>query len=835
MPDRLVGWLLYFGSVLILLAWAPCAVAAGGWTPPPIRLCEVGLWLDTRLTVPPTTEERRAIIAAHDRYWAAYRALDEGAIQAFTGANQSLWREPKEWPARRRATFALVDRMAQLDNSLFDAIEAALPEGRRAEFATARQARAIDRTLDTGALLGPGTLDLHIADIARRMQTLTPEERIAIEPSLRDHEARIAAIARDLLLTLRRAHDTADQRLAQRVEQGEPVLEAKVVVLTEVEAETPEWTALRRKLRAAVAACRADLNGMVSFEANRELAYRLYGRFADDSSLKADSIEPRLRVAVRRARSDEEQAAIMEIYRAWAKEDDAFVERILAQLLAAPAAHEIRVDLEPDFEPRQTIGASAMADLDRLLGASGAAEREKAAKSSDQFDDRLDVLRTTSIAASAERTADSPLLRRVATGSASASGNDGPDWRANWKPRPLDSATVLAWLAEASDDQRLIVSTAIQDGTARWRDAIAPQFAAVDAATRAMSERLRQRGAALPPDEAAYLDVANLTIAALDAAMASDHTTFEDLAAVVDPALARFLTLARCEREVAVYADGETLVGTTFGYEVLPNLPTLLRVATAPKARPAAEAVVLEMIGSLPTLARERRLMRLRFDARHLYATNATRAAQDDLRERERNGLVSPEEAAAETPRLDARREADSANRRADLDELARQGAAWRDTFDRMLERIAASAGEGFSDDDRIALRIAYERSVAPLRFRDLRDPSYLFARARASFKGDPERLRAIDDLEGATKREVDSRFIANIDSFRAHPITLVADWDMRGLRREAFLRADRDQLHTRAVWALRAMVPVDQPALARAMREYDRSCVLAGTSWWDE
>ncbi len=840
MPNRMLRPTHLLIGLLALLGWASLAAAAGHLFPQPIRLCEIGVWLDTRLTASPTAEERQAIIAAHDRYWAEYRTLEERELEPFENAEPQSWRDPKDWADRRRKLFSLADRIAELDAALFAAIEAALPEERRLEFASARQARAIDRTLDTDRLGGSGPSDVRIVEVLRELRTLTPEERTAIEPRLRDYEPRLASLSKERLAAVRRFIDRSQEHVRERVERGEAMSTAYPAGRADAEREMPDWTAPQRKLQAAIAACRKEIAGLVSFEASRELAVRLYAsNLYDPLFTDQFTMDARFRAALRMAPSDDAKGEIEAAYKTWAKADDAFVDELLVALASPASALALLQNPIPQQERRKAIADPALTSLHTILGPEVGSKLWEATYRTDQFAERLEALAKTSIEESMQRTGESALLRHVASNGTSANEDNANRWRMDWKPRPLDEDLVLAWFADATPDERLTAATAIRDAKARWEKETLPALEAIEAKRSAVERegftRYLDPTSGDPPTVADYQALAESMIVALDAVVAADRATFDDLAAVFGEARSRPLALARAERELAIWADGETLLSVPYGYEVLPNLPTLLRTSTPALVRPAAEAAVLESVDELRTVARERRVARLRSDAHADWSRGREFGLQQSIQRRLQAGQLTNDDASKEWEAIAAARAEEGARRRVDLEAFAAQAVAWRAVFDRMLERITKAAGDAVADEERASLRIAYERLLSPPRFQDIRDPGYLYARLRRALAADAAATKAIEAREQNARRELDRWLLATLDGYRANPIVLTSDEDRRGMLREGFLRADRAERHTRAAWALRPLVPADQPALARLLREYDLLCVLAGTRWWDE
>lgn len=144
-------------------------------------------------------------------------------------------------------------------------------------------------------------------------------------------------------------------------------------------------------------------------------------------------------------------------------------------------------------------------------------------------------------------------------------------------------------------------------------------------------------------------------------------------------------------------------------------------------------------------------------------------------------------------------------------------------------------AVEPLTEREQLALRIAYERAAFPHRFTDVRRAAPFF-RAAAALPGLPDEKRAaIEVLAAASDERLHRSVLEVIDGFRREPLK-GEDALSRGADvREGNFRFARAELHARAIWALRGLLSPGERAKVRGLNEYDRLCLIAGNSWWQE
>ncbi len=842
--DRIARSLLVFWALVIGIGLSAPAHAQGyaGLLPEPIGLSELGVWLATRVMPPLTDREREEVLRAHDDYRQAYRALADGELEAAavaSGREQAT--DPASRAAARRMVTASTARIAALDEALFDAIAVQFEGDRRLGFETIRHARSIQRLLSTESRFSLGFSPM-MAQLVREPRMLTPEERVAIEPRLRDAEPRFDTLSRQVVESTARFNAALGRRLEVHAAQGISQQEAYELSRAEAESELGDWLLPMRRLIDASNQLRKELEGMISFDAQRELSRRLLSSERHPFHQSGSSFEPSVRAYLRSAKDPAQHADVETIYRRWAKDDEAYIAQTL-ELASDPAkARQLYGELQTYREARDEIARNAEQAVTALLDQAAQEKFYGDGVYADSFDPSMDH--------SGPAPEELPLLRHVASEGLSANSDDQQRYRMDWRPRSMDASAVFAWFGAFTPDERVTIETVVRDAAERWSKEIAPVFEEIDKRWNAIATQLMDADRELrgqpAPELSEFLAHAETRIAALDQAVAFDAAVFDGLAVVLGPADALEVALARCERLVEVWADGESLLSVPWSHELLPNLPRLLRTDTPPAFRAAAEETVLANAANLATICRDRRCTRLRREGEQTWSSYLELVLQKAMQARAKAAEAA---AAAQNPPTVAKPadlvpdESMFLRQKTLLSDLTREcavhTAAWRDVFRSMLDGIDAHTDDhakgGLPDSDRLSLRIAYERAVWPNRFRDIRSPDPLFRAALALDSLDGERRAAVDALQRSSREQLHRWALAALDTLRATPVDPEKPYDERHQRREARFRCDRAEFDARAVWGLRALLTPAERSQVRSLNEYDLLCTRIGNSWWLE
>ncbi|MBL9121547.1 MAG: hypothetical protein JNL80_16695 [Phycisphaerae bacterium] len=848
---RWVGGLL----VLSALAGRPAAALAQGYgalVPEPIRLGEIGTWFETRLDRRVDTGECKKVIAAHAAYWAEYRALAEREFDRLLATEQGAWREPSKLPERARRIAAAVRKIDEIDRALFDAIEAAIPEGDRPAFASARLARSIVRLQSTDRFgLGAEGQSATIVEEILQLRHLPAETLRTIRPALLPHEARIESLLREAQAASERFQDRLAEAAARRVAAGESVVAAYGPARADAVASLGDWTAPHRRLVAAIGACRAEFNRAVDFDVAREFAWTRFGRRNQQSDLFFDTmmVERHFRLALREAKDEASVADLRAAYVQWAKDDDAFIDRVLERLVDPDQAQEILGNTMPIRKERQVIGSKALSRIRSILPDRPSPD--------DRFM-RADIFVRASSADRTDPDSESELLGLVTAEALRGSSATASRWRMNWRPLPLEADAVLAWFEDASDAERATVRHVLADATKRWEETIALPFNELAERQRAaLSQIYGEASKAQLGEEVgeragreAFVAFGEESVALFDRIAAFDQTLFDEVATVLGlqtetesparrTALDVALALARCERALATWADSEELLGVSSSHEVLPNLPTLLRTSVPLEHRARVGAAIAADAQTWIAMARERRVGRARGDVIGDWVRAEAMLRQSELQQRQNAG-DSPEAIQKAWHELTAWRQeqgelGEGASDRAMA--YRTQSTRWRERFTAVLDELTAATEGRFTADQRLAVEIGYERMVAPNRFHEIRDPSGLFRQAEGLVREDEPRRAAVSGLAAESARSIDRWTLDRLAAMRRHDLAQTSDssGDLGAGISELRFRLDRIERHTATTWRLIGLLTPDELNRLPALREYDRLCVLSGMSWWNE
>jgi hypothetical protein len=792
-------------AALVLLGIAPLLAAqtSQGLVADPITLADLRLGIALRSESAFDESRWAAVEAAHDTYLAAVRDLEKGPIDAALpewARCQQLFDPALVRSFLPRAN-AIDAKIAALDATLFDSTLQALGDDSRRAVDGLRQRRAADRAHGFLAAYHRYPFETDAADRVLSARLLSAEARVRIRQLAFDFDRQQAALRRryadawiERVIRIATLHRDApiDGTQPDAQDRYRERFAAEQAAHPEVEDTSRKLVSLRERFV-------ADAVRDLSFDARRETLANLVQRNPWSSPTRDPyGLERRFRAALRLKDLDAETAKeVRTLYETWAAEDERLQREYQKALALTTTGTQEHFDaMNAHREGGMKAGDVAHTTLFKLLGAERfeATERSKSG-ASDPFDD-------------GGRNADLTSLERRAGGGP----DDDPDasTRYRWNVTvPAPSADqYLVWMLTATESERAVVEAVIADREQSWNDAIAPALAQARGALEAV------RGIRWQEPQHDDLESAlGRCVAAYDAADAHAREVAEALRAALPESYADAIAAATLERRLEIQVADESLMGvtTSWEYELLGNVARALRTALSPEAVAALRTDLLREGDLLVAAARARRADVASLALAEVRALAAAKAA-----------------AAAGTP-------VDPERRNDEMLDRERQGVESRrrstDGYRASLARLSAT----LSPDDARALRLAYERDVYPELFFDRRDPTPLAALLQRGLAADDdadERRAAIDEAVAAHAARRANQVFAWIDACRANPVFGREDqYEQANLRRarEFF---DRQELHTRLVFALRRIVTPEEIRTVPALDRYEALVARVPSVW---
>lgn len=810
------GRLLLLALALLLLVLPQSPAAAQGTlnlVPDPIALADLRLGISLRHAEPLAGGDAEArwaeVVDAHDRYLAAMRALRDGSIEAALQARWAaeaggLWANPTALRADLRRRQAVDAEIARLDVALISDIVEALGESVRPAIEAFAARRASERELPRlGVSHRAAIVDMRSADRILESRFPDGEARSRILASARAFDREQAAlirrlveasIARDIRLTERAAAepvDWSDPAAAQAT------LQARLAAERAAHPETEEASSrLLARKRALVEAAVREL----PFDDARELRNRL--RRADPwLNWQVDGAERHFRAALRNERLDERgRAVVREQYEAWARAE----ERLFAELEQAVSASGGGTSAH--FEALQShrsalreLESTTIARLRDSVELVLTEEEQERLFLSDPFEPM-------------EAAGQPQSELELATAASSAGSYRGDRYRMGATIRPPDPALPLSWMEGATADERAVVETIVTDALAEWMADLAQR---VDRIGRTL---IGAREAFLQPTHNPEAFELALAAAMTDLEAADAHAVRMGaaLAAALPPERADALACATLERRLEIWVDDDQLLTfrTDWEWELLGNPPRAARIAAQASSTPSLQAALLAEGEELIAAARARRAAEIEA------GSAAVRIGEPMLQRR-----------ADETPDDARAREARAAELRAAERALIEAIRGSGNRFRAALGRMSA----GLDDETTIRLRVLYERDAYPTLVFDSRKAEPFAVQALALPSLDAERRQALTTLLDEHARVRDRQLLAFIDGMRAKPARdsayPVQVANARLMRR--FF--ERNELHTRLVFALRRLLTEEEAGSIRALDRYELLTSRLTGRWHDD
>ncbi|MDZ4831480.1 MAG: hypothetical protein SGJ09_14935, partial [Phycisphaerae bacterium] len=670
-----------------------------------------------------------------------------------------------------------------------------------------REVRSAERCAATlSRLLSPRDFG-DVAENIRSARLLTSEERQRLEPLLRGYETQRAALAKKRFDQLLRWN----QRLKAEASKAKIDLSttegwtAWRAIAERLEAEGLDHRSAHQRIQDVDLRLVKDVGTIVSFEARREIEQLVF--FAQDSGSwiafwsQSEGIDQKLLLASRlKVIDDPTRGALRALHDRWATIDVKFREELVA--LVDPGEHP-----DPKFEAIQEVLTRRRAAAQEIRDDIAKLVPAKAAQVLFDSEGRVEAFDRATIGAEAVPT--SPLLNRVASGRSGLSGA-ADRYRSDWRPRSIDRALVAAWTPDQTKDESATIDEIIEGAKDRWKDAVAMTISAASALAA---------NAASPSS----IDVATARIKALVAADVADSTTLDDLAAALPESRRSAIVSARLERSLEIWADGETLLGRFSEFDLLPNLVRVVRTSLAPDRRAESLAKLEEQKIELVDAARTRRTAQCRCEV-ELEAIEVERRElrkQIDVRPREEQW--TPADLEAEKVLSDREQSVRTEQHDARLASSKRFRAIFETTL--ML----------LTEEERLAVGIAYEREAYPERFRDIRSATWFFEQAKALSDNEPDRCARIEAAQREFERERNAWQVAALASIRAHPTSTSQQDHIPYNRVQNRWFFDLAERNMRGVLALRRQLTTEGRAKIPGLDEYERICLRLGKSYWND
>lgn len=790
--------LFVVAAVVLLIARTARAQGAEPHLPDPISTIKLHRLLNG--VIGPRDPRWADIEAAHDAYLAELRPQSEGAIERILPALELGYvTDLRTIDDVRR----IVSTIAAADDRLFAAIGAILGDDSGATLVRVRESRTRDRLRSTmghsvGLRVGLGGVSEAV-----RGAVVDPQLLAALDPALRAYEEKATSLMRravdvgleateDGLRAVRDAKlpapDPGDQEGGRRwweeFQQG-------------VAARGARRMELLAELGALDASTAAAILKQLPFHEGRAARLRLERALLGGASdgLQA-SVETIFQVALRSSEVDAEgKAAVLDAYRAWAKEDDAFSDRWIARTLNM--THDDGVALQADRVTRRESNNRWHAKLLNDTPWGRTILDEYVAITDGRYPQEVDPFNEEFLL---ERRPEQTYVHD-----------------ARWRPRPLTAERIdrMADRLRFDDDERAIARSLHADLTERWNEGMAPLVGTVRAAEQAIARIEGNRVRTLPEGIDALVSA---RLAVLEGAAKIDNAFYDDLQAVLGarrlPEDRAEIELSRLSRAMERLGTGDWAMYLHPCVIVRPVDPVAIidRLELSPHERDIARRALLDRGEAIVAAARARAEAQAGLEPVMNEAHSVQFAAQEAA---QRGGATDEERKAAWA-------ESHAAQRRGDREGADR--AARRLAADRIVRAAFTDSIAAFDDAKHRVADERYERRAVPEFFADARAPWPLIERALAIRDLDAAARDAIIALRDEAQRSSTLRAVAFGDLRRTAPDPGVPSWrHVARQGREAAIRFDRDELSARTVSRLRRLLTQEQQGLVRGLDDYER------------
>jgi hypothetical protein len=803
----LVGWALW--AVAWLAGPTAHAQNADSLSADPIPLAQLRLAISIRTVQPIDESHWQSVERAHDAYLEAVRAA-RVAVAPLVDMHRPLLpvdEDPEALRALLRDAATVQGRMTGLEATLFREISEALGE----MFREAVDAVAVHRSLERLAVqhwsLTGFSVRMNLTELPLLAPALSIEDRRRIIEFARDCDRQQVDLVRSIVersteRSVRRAQRNRDEPIAR----GDPDSAAR-------------WQARDAAIKSEFADIDDNLSrlfevrrrfitrslGALEFEARRAVRSELGHN--DQTVPDPFGMERRFRACLRSPKLDQpSKDAVRELYQAWAAEEERRTVTVESTILSGASV-----------DPKaRTALQEAYTDLARPY-----LERLRNALPAFRFDNEVEEVWRRDPFDPVVRAADDVFALERRAASMVDDGNENADrFRMHLSVRAPDPQLILAWLHDANEVERDIVETIVRDEKAAWSSALGDRLASITTAERNCRWLGQLPNVSPASVRASLVDVTP----ALEAADARVTNLFTALRASLPAERAAALACAELERRLEVWVDDESLMGVNLSWEIelAPNLARVVR-GEREQAGLGFEALAKALVVEAPAVVRAARSRRVGLAAFAIETLDLQREAarlEAEAIEANPGGLpAAPAELIAAREALASTTQRLLALRRKSTDDLR---AA--------LGRVVS----GLDEAERASLRLAYEREAYPEAFNDRRDPTAIIERAKTLLPPDDERRAAIDALLKTHRDRNTIRVIKLIDMRRSQPaIDQPSPYELANVRnaRDFF---ERNELHTRTIFALRRLLTADEVRRIPAAANYERLIARLGPRWWD-
>jgi hypothetical protein len=829
--------------VLCALVAATPSFAQGtsGQVPDPMSSSELARLMAEY--VHPTKEQSEALEALHNSYRERFRALRENEIERYLEKTKQMQGNTvprKEQMEEFRKGYERVNKqIAEVDDSLFEAVAALVGEAKRPAVLRARDARSRTRS-GTGMSSGFGSL-VPAVDLSAIVFELglTPDEMAKIDPTMVEYERMLTASLKeigqssvqmivDLVDEMNKAGlgDLSQEEMMKDPEKMKAVMETVQSAMAKagerLKAKSLKLAAFNAKT------CRA-LADQLEGDSRRKLRMRYVAKAYPELGGDLNSANTLFKRALRIKKLDDAaRGQIQAAYDAWQAADEAYLEQCIKEVDDARAARTMgdfagNVDqykkMAERTEKRREIGSKALKSVAPLIENPKlkALFEANAGGVSDELVDSID-----DEAAEAEG---------AAPPSARATDADAPtpfQRSAIVERGPIGDEVVESIAAQLAldDSGKALLRSMHDDYAKKWNEEIRAEHERVDAMNAGRWEKAAQSGnlgamSIDPAQQDAYYKSRAETIAK---AVAADEAFLADLAAVLGEKSEQTLEIVRLERVLdrslgnnPVMAGLSAMMGAP---ESPVNIVTVLRQAKLP---PAEQAKVNEVLAAQAAPLAKAQMESLQAGMeleREMEELSVRSAAAYSGKDGEKPDMAAMQKLGMEMMELQSRSAAVKAKRTAAVQ------AAWK------------AALAALDEPHREALQLEYDRTAYPAIFKDKRSALPFIEKALAMGDlTDAQRQQLRDLQESVRKEHLDfcRRMVpaAPAAAPPGKPEEMAKYWQERMAERNARekIRFERDEQSQRAVSALRRILTEAQVQRIQGIADYEQTAVKSKPS----
>lgn len=799
--------------------------------PDPMSYSELSRLLRAYDTLTP--EQMAAVESAHDSYRERFRALREGDIQRFLDSMQKM---RGGMPSKQQADDMIKGmervnkQIAEVDDSLFEAVVTLAGEDHRTALMRARDARARNR-VTSGALASAFAAPVaDLSEITLELE-LTPAERQAVDPTLISYEARLTPGLRDhATASLRMWREVFDElersgfgNLSQEDMVNDPekmkaMMEAMQAAMAKAakhtQAKLADLLALNQSTFQSLS---TQLTGKTQRHLRHTFVQKAYAQLGGDPASAERAMLAALRIKKLTA---EQRQQVEEAYARWQTADNAIVDKAMKEADEYHSTHS-QIDAMTDmgswqkttkevWEKRNGGGAAALKELSNILGDEryqNMAEKAAQNEGKDFFTDTQDP------------EADSEATPGM-TVEASAAEQDflsPPDFSASGGPMPEAAVTAIADQLALDESRRILLTTMHGDYVKNWSTATEPESKQM----REAADHMMHRASEDPESVAQVMkEGRNKQAAAMQALFEKgtqlDSAFFADVESALGADAAAVVAAAKLERMISRtspylsrYAGGWNAFGMQAGsvnlVKVLreANLTAEERKAALGALQPRAAALTAKCVEGMMASQQFQR----DYQALAEKAAGATRSEEGktDMAEMQKIGLS--------------------------MAELQRKLSTVTDQLDADTRAAYKAALDALPEPRREVLQLAYDQAQYPTIFRDKRSALPFLDKALEMKDLTDQQRPQLEALLKSYREEHIKACRAMVPKPMPQPsqtdqASMQQYWQdqMAEANRRETIRFDRDERSQRAVSALRRILTADQAARIPGLSSYEQA-----------